>query len=71
MTQSTTSTNIVPLDLEKPTVAKAIVAGVGALTTGLTTALADGHVTVWEIVLAVLFTIGTAAGTYATTNKPA
>jgi hypothetical protein len=55
---------------EKPTVAKAVVAATGALTTGLTTALADGQVTIWEVVLTVLFTIGTTAAVWATTNKP-
>lgn len=65
MTQSTSA----ELTTEQPTVAKAVVAGVGALTTGLTTALADGAVTIWEVVFAVLLTIGSVAAVWATTNK--
>ena len=55
---------------EKPTVAKAVVAGAAALGTAVATAVADGHVTTWEIVLGVLATIGTVAAVWATTNKP-
>lgn len=54
---------------EKPSVAKAVVAGSGALGTALATALADGQVTLWEIVLGVIATVGTVAAVWATTNK--
>jgi hypothetical protein len=51
------------------TIAKAVVAGAGALGVAITSALADGHVTVWEIVLGVLASIATAAATWAVSNK--
>lgn len=55
---------------EPQTIAKAVVAGTGALATAITTALADGQVTVWEIVLGVLLAAGSAAAVWATSNKP-
>lgn len=58
------------MDPERPTVAKAVVAGAGALGTAIATAVADGRVTVWEIVLGALAAIGTVAGVWATSNKP-
>lgn len=55
---------------EKPTIAKAVVAASGALGVAIVSAMADGHVTVWEIVLGVLATIGTTAAVWAVSNKP-
>lgn len=64
------SSELAPVIIDDtPTPAKAIVATVGALTTGIVAALADGHVDVWEIVLGVLLAIGAGATTYAVTNK--
>lgn len=56
--------------LERPTVAKAVVAVTGALGTALATALADGAVTVWEVVFGVLAAIGAGAAVWATDNRP-
>ena len=55
---------------EKPTIAKAVVATTGALGVAIISALADGRVTVWEIVLGVLGAIGAGAATWAVSNKP-
>lgn len=55
---------------EKPTIAKAVIAGTGAMATAIVAALADGRVTVWEIVLGVLLAAGTAATTWSVSNKP-
>lgn len=62
-------TNQDPLPDDKPTIAKAVVAAVGALTVAIGTALTDGQVTTWEVVLAILGTIGAGAAVWATTNK--
>lgn len=55
---------------QEQTAAKAIVALATALFTAITTAVADGHVTVWEIVLGVLTTVIAGASVYAVTNDP-
>lgn len=54
---------------ERPTVAKAIIAGVTALSGTLTTALADAGITATEWVAIVAGTIIAAAAVYAVTNK--
>ena len=56
--------------VEEPTIAKAIVAVTTALGTAIATALSDGHITVWEIVLSVLGSIAAGAAVWATSNKP-
>lgn len=58
------------LESEQQTVAKAVVAVTTALGTAIGTALADGKVTVWEIVLGVLLAAGSGAAVWATTNEP-
>jgi len=60
-----------PLVDQKPTIAKAVVAAATSLGVGIATALADGQVTVWELVLAILGTIVAGAGVWATSNEPA
>lgn len=55
---------------EKPTPAKAVVAGATALTTGLVTAIGDGRVTVVEIILMALGAIIAVASVWAVSNKP-
>jgi hypothetical protein len=60
---------VTSVTLGPDTIAKAVVAGTGALGVAIISAVADGHVTVWEIVLGALAAIGTAAGTWATSNK--
>lgn len=59
-----------PAQIEKATPAKAIVAVTTALGTAIATALADGQVTVWEMVLGGLGAIAAGATVYAVTNKP-
>lgn len=54
---------------EEETIAKAVVAGSTALATAIGTALSDGHVTVWEVVLGVLLAAGSAAAVWSTSNK--
>lgn len=54
---------------EKPTLAKAIVAGVTALSGALITALADNGITATEWVTVVVATVVAAASVYAVTNK--
>jgi hypothetical protein len=62
---------VLPLTTEpRPTVAKAVVAATGALGVAIVSALADGQVTVWELVLGILATIGTTAAVWAVSNKP-
>jgi hypothetical protein len=53
------------------TIAKAVVAVTGSLGVAIVAALADGKVTVWEIVLGVLTALGTGAAVWATSNEPA
>lgn len=55
---------------EKDTIAKAVIAFTGAMSTSIVAALADGRVTVWEIVLGLLFAAGTGAATWSVSNKP-
>lgn len=59
------------VDQGKPTIAKAVVAVVGALTTAIATALADGRVTSWELILGALGAVGAGAAVWATSNDPA
>jgi hypothetical protein len=59
-----------PLD-QGPTIAKAIVAVTGSLCVAIAAALADGRVTVWEIVLGAIAAVGTGAAVWATSNEPA
>ena len=54
---------------EKPTVAKAVIAGVTALGAALTTALADAGVTAIEWVTVVVGTVVAVASVWAVTNK--
>lgn len=55
----------------KDTSAKAIVAACSALSVAIAAALADGQVTVWEIVLGVLGAIVAGGLTYSVSNRPA
>jgi hypothetical protein len=59
-----------PLD-QGPTIAKAVVAVTGSLGVAITAALADGHITVWEIALGAIAAVGTGALVWATSNDPA
>jgi hypothetical protein len=54
-----------------PTIAKAVIAVTGSLGVAIAAAVADGSVTVWEIVLGVLAALGTGAAVWATSNEPA
>lgn len=54
---------------EKPTIAKAVIAGVTALGATITTALAEGGVTATEWVTIVVGTVVAAASVWAVTNK--
>lgn len=54
---------------EPETIAKAVIAGATALSTGIGTALADGGVTIWEAVLFVLGAAVSVASVWAVTNK--
>lgn len=54
---------------EPQTIAKAVIAGCTALGSSLATALADGSVTVWEIVLGMLGTAVAAASVWSVSNK--
>lgn len=56
---------------EKPTVAKAVVAGVTALAAALATALSDNSLTSMELVSVVAGTIVAIASVWAVSNKPA
>jgi predicted membrane-bound spermidine synthase len=58
-----------PDEPNKPTIAKAIVAAVGSLTVALATALTDGNVTQWELILAFLGAVGAGAAVWATSNE--
>jgi hypothetical protein len=55
---------------EPQTIAKAVVAVTGALATAITTALSDGRVTVWELVIGGLVALGSGAAVWATSNRP-
>lgn len=55
---------------EKPTVAKAVVAGVTTLAALLITALADNGITATEWVTIGAGTVLAVAGVWATSNKP-
>lgn len=57
------------LESEKPTVAKAVVAGVTAIAALLITALADNGITATEWVTVAAGTILAVAGVWATSNK--
>jgi hypothetical protein len=68
---SSTYTATTQLTVGEPqTIAKAVVAVSGALVTAITTALSDGHVTVWELVVGGLVALGSGAAVWATSNKP-
>lgn len=54
---------------EKPTVAKAVIAGVTALSGALLTAMADAGITATEWVSIVVTTVLAVAGVWAVTNK--
>lgn len=54
---------------EKPSIAKAVIAGVTALTGTLITALADNGITATEWVLVASTTVLAVAAVWATTNK--
>jgi hypothetical protein len=54
-----------------PTIAKAVVAVTGSLGVAIAAALADGEITVWEIVLGAIAALGTGAAVWATSNDPA
>lgn len=54
---------------EKPTVAKAVIAGATALAGQLTTALVDGSITANEIISGVSFVIIAVASVWAISNK--
>ncbi len=58
-----------PAVSEPQTIAKAVVAFSGALGVAIASAVADGRVTVWEVVIGVLAAVGTAGGVWATSNK--
>ncbi len=59
-----------PVVEEKPTVAKAVIAGVTALAGSLVTALADNGVTATEWVVVAATTVLAVAAVWATSNKP-
>lgn len=59
-----------PVVEEKPTIAKAVMAGVTALAGSLVTALADNGVTATEWVTVAATTIVAVAAVWATSNKP-
>lgn len=60
-----------PIPKEKPTVAKAVVAGVTALAAALATALSDSSLTSMELVSVVAGTIVAVASVWAVSNDPA
>jgi hypothetical protein len=62
--------NFVVVAEEKPTIAKAVVAGVTALAGSLVTALSDNGVTATEWVTIAATTILAVAAVWATSNKP-
>jgi hypothetical protein len=55
---------------EKPTVAKAVIAGVTTLAAGLVTALADNGITATEWVTVAAGTVLAVASVWATSNRP-
>lgn len=55
---------------EKPTIAKAVIAGVTTLSGTLIVALADNGITATEWVTVAAATIVAVAGVWATSNKP-
>lgn len=58
------------LEVEQPpTVAKSVIAVATALGTAIATALADGQVSVWEIVLGALGAVVAGASVWATSNR--
>lgn len=59
-----------PVVEEKPTIAKAVIAGVTALAGSLVTALADNGITATEWVIVAATTALAVAAVWATSNKP-